>query len=117
EEFNREAANFEETCLKSLRAFESKRELTELFYKAFDGTEVLPLSFQEEYQQLKETEPIRAAELLVPISYGRLHQLRGLNRVMSDTGEYPVVVDVPYDSELGLDFNELSKQTFGVNIT
>ncbi len=114
-EFQREATNFEDTCLKPLRAFESNRELTELFYKAFDGTEVLPIVFQDEYEHLKHTEPIRAAELLVPISYGRLHQLRNLNRVMSDTGDYPIIVDVPYDNELGLDFNNLSNQTFGIS--
>lgn len=113
-DFRREADTFENACLKPLRAFESNRELTELFYRAFDGTEVLPASFRDEYEHLKQTEPIRAAELLVPISYGRLHQLRNLNRVMTGSDEYPQIIDVPYDDELGLDFSTLTKQTFGI---
>lgn len=113
-EFQQEAANFEASCLRSLRAFECSRDLTKLFYEAFDGTEVLPLAYQSEYEHLKYTEPIRAAELLVSISYGRLHQLRNVNRLITQPDEWPQIVDVPYSEEMGLDFSDLSKQTFGV---
>lgn len=113
-EYRQESANFDKACLRSLRAFESNSDLTKLFYKAFDGTEVLPLAFLNEYQALKKAEPIRATELLVPISYNRLGQLRGLNRVMSAPDEYPTVIDVPYDDQLGLDFSNINRQTFGI---
>ena len=101
--------------MNTLRAFESSRDLARSFYKAFDGVEVLPQSLQEEYNELKKTETIRAGELLVPISYGRLQQLHGVRRASNDYGEEgPWVVDVPYDEKLGLDFSDLSAQSFGV---
>lgn len=108
------ADKFNRACLKSLRAFEADRQLEKEFYKAFDGTEVLPLCLEEEYQALKRINFVKASELLVPIRYGRLHQLRDKKRVMTEPDEWPQVVDVPYSSELGLDFSNLTKQTFGV---
>lgn len=114
--YRQEAAEFDEACLQSLRAFESSRDLTRLFYKAFDGREVLPRVLREEYEQLKHTDFIRAAELLVPVRDGNVHQLRKLNRVSDDYGEDgPLVVDAPYSSELGLDFSSLARQTFGLS--
>jgi CRISPR-associated endonuclease/helicase Cas3 len=115
ENYEHEAANFKAACLKPLRAFEASRDLTEQFYKAFDGTEALPQELQNEYEALKHSDPIRANELLVPISYGRLWQLRNANRVMSGPKEWPPVVDVPYSEEIGLDFSDVSKQTFGIS--
>lgn len=118
EKFDQARAEFEAACLSSLRAFEASRYLEELFYQAFDGTEILPASLQDEYEALKETDFIRASELLVPIRYGRLHQLRSANRVLTDKGEWPIVVDVPYDEEMGLDFSDVSKQKrFGLSFS
>jgi CRISPR-associated endonuclease/helicase Cas3 len=116
EAYRQEAANFEAACVKPLRAFESSRDLERQFYKAFDGTEALPYCFENEYNYLKHTEPIRASELLVPISHRRLMQLRQLNRLMNDPqeGEWLPIVDAPYDDEIGLDFSDLSKQSFGL---
>lgn len=114
-EYQQAADDFEGACVKSLRAFESSRDLMRQFYKAFDGREVLPLELQNEYERLKATDFIRAAELLVPIREGQVHQLRQLKRISDDYGEDgPLVVDVPYSQELGLDFSDLSKQTFGI---
>ncbi len=106
-----QSAEFEASCLRTLRPFQSSHHLEEEFYKAFDGTEVLPEVFWDEYERLKEEDPIQAGELLVPISYRRFYQLRGLRRVLTE--EWPFVVDVPYTSEMGLDFNDL-KKTKGV---
>lgn len=115
-EYRQAAEDFEKTCLNSLRAFESNSFLTKLFYQAFDGTEVLPQDYRAEFLELKKTEPIRATELLVPISYGRLHQLRKLKRLMTEPDEWPQIVDVPYTKEIGLDFSDLSKQEFGIGV-
>lgn len=117
QKYDRAKTEFEAACLSSLRAFEASRDLEELFYQAFDGTEVLPALLQEEYELLKETDYIRASELLVPIRYGRLHQLRSANRVLTDKGEWPILVDVPYDEKLGLDFSNVSRQSFGVSFS
>ncbi len=115
DEYSHFAADFEGAVLKRLRAFEADPTLAEQFYQAFDGTEVLPESLQEDYQTLKQTDPIRASELLVPISYGRLHQLRNVNRILTPPKEWPPIVDVPYDQEIGLDFSDLSRQSFGIS--
>lgn len=117
EKFEQAKTEFEAACLASLQAFEASRNLEELFYQAFDGTEVLPACLQNEYETLKETDFIRASELLVPIRYGRLHQLRSANRVLTDKGEWPIIVDVPYDDEMGLDFSDVSRQSFGLSFT
>lgn len=116
QKYDRAKADFEAACLASLRAFEADRSLEELFYQAFDGTEVLPVALEDEYELLKKTDCIRASELLVPIRYGRLHQLRGANRVLTDKNEWPIIVDVPYDEKMGLDFSDVSRQSFGISI-
>jgi len=108
------AEQFRRACLKSLRAFEADRSLEKEFYKAFDGVEVLPQCLEDEYLELKKTNFVKASELLVSIRYGRLHQLRSQNRVMTEPDEWPQIVDVPYNEEVGLDFSNLSKQTFGI---
>lgn len=110
QEYALAAREFEAICIQPLRAFNADDGLEEAFYKAFDGTEVLPASLQNEYEALQKDDPIRAAELLVPISYGRLWQVRNAGRMVSQPGIWPPVVDVAYDSRLGLDFGNVSKR-------
>lgn len=111
EMYQQAAVEFEEACVKSLRAFESSRGLTREFYAAFDGREVLPRGLQKEYEQLKAANFIQATELLVPVREGHIHQLRNVNRVSDDYGEDgPLVVDAPYSAERGLDLSALSEQ-------
>lgn len=93
---------FVAACLADLRAFQSNPELAEAFDRMFDGTEVLPRSLAGEYERLTEEEPLRASELLVPISPGQLWQLRRAGKVVSTPREDPVVVDVAYEPERGL---------------
>ncbi|MBI4788421.1 MAG: CRISPR-associated helicase Cas3', partial [Chloroflexi bacterium] len=109
--YGEQATEFEANCLQTLRPFQSSDHLEEQFYRAFDGTEVLPEVHQVEYEKLKEDDPIRANELLVPISYGRYHQLRNARRVLTE--KWPFVVDVPYDEKLGLDFSDLKRKARG----
>ncbi|RMD59145.1 CRISPR-associated helicase Cas3' [Candidatus Parcubacteria bacterium] len=100
------AQEFEETCLHSLHAFDADEGLAELFYRAFDGLEVLPASLYDEYEMLKEEDPIRAAELLVPISWGRYYALANEGRVLPREPGEPYIVQATYDSETGLAFTE-----------
>ena len=97
QEYEIAADEFESVCLKTMRAFCSDQSLEELFYKAFDGIEVLPEVFYDTYQEYKQSEPIRAGELLVPISIGRYHALK-------NSGQ-PYIAKFPYSSELGLTFD------------
>jgi len=106
--YDEEGMEFEANCLQTLRPFESSDHLEEQFYRAFDGTEVLPQLYWDEYEQMKEEDPIRAGELLVPISYKRFFQLRGAGRLLTE--KWPYVVNIPYTSELGLDFSDLKKK-------
>jgi CRISPR-associated endonuclease/helicase Cas3 len=101
----RAADEFEAACLQTLRPFQADALLEDLFYRAFDGLEVLPASLYDAYQALQETEPIRAGELLVPISWGRYHALSGAGLVLPRAPRMPYVVDVPYSAETGLTFD------------
>lgn len=103
-EFDHAAAEFEASCIRSLRAFQADRSLEELFYRAFDSIEVLPNDFYDEFMQLKEEEPIRAYELLVPISWGRYHALAAQGHLVRGDRDIPPVVLTEYSSALGLTF-------------
>jgi CRISPR-associated endonuclease/helicase Cas3 len=105
-DYKHAAAEFEATCIRPLRPFQADEHLEDLFYKAFDGLEVLPWALHDEYQALKEDNPIRAGELLVPISWGRYHALANEGRVLPRDRHEPYVVRARYDSEIGLNFAE-----------
>ncbi|MBN1315983.1 MAG: CRISPR-associated helicase Cas3' [Anaerolineales bacterium] len=105
EKFEYSAREFDAVCTQTLRAFQADEMLEELFYQAFDGLEVIPESSHTEYQQLKEEDPIRANELLVPISWGRYFALANEGRVYPKERREPYVVKVKYSPEKGLDFN------------
>ena len=104
-EFEIQADEFESICLKTMRAFCSDQSLEELFYKAFDGIEVLPEVFCDEFQEYKQSDPIRAGELLVPISIGRYHALKNSRQLYPKERREPYIAKVPYSSELGLTFD------------
>ena len=104
-EYTKAAQEFQDVCIRKMRPFQSDTALEEEFYKAFDSIEVLPESLVNEYRQLRDKEPIRAGELLTPISWRRymaLHRQRLIHP--REKGE-PPVVGAPYSSELGLTFD------------
>lgn len=103
-EFEHHAAEFKASCIQPLRAFQADRSLGELFYKAFDSIEVLPNGLYDEFMQLKEDEPIRAHELLVPIRWGRYHALAKEGLIRPGNRDIPTVALTGYSSELGLTF-------------
>lgn len=100
------AQEFRESFLGTLSPFSSDPGLERAFDRLFDGTEVLPLCLEEEYQRLQKERPLEASELLVPISWGRWHQLRLSQRIWTEPGEWPPIVDVSYSETLGLMFDE-----------
>ncbi len=106
EEYIVVADEFEATCVRTLRPFAADEGLEDLFYQAFDGLEVLPISLYDEYERLKEEEPIRANELLVSISWRRYHALANEGRVLPRERREPYVVRAAYSSEVGLTFDE-----------
>ena len=104
-EYRNAAADFDRTCVRTMRPFAADEGLEEMFYKAFDGLEVLPDSLYDEYKTLSEEEPIRAGELLVPISWGRFHALKSNGQVPSRNRREPYRVTAEYNSAVGLTFN------------
>lgn len=101
EQFRQTLTEFENICLNTLYPFQASETLEEQFYAAFDGVDVLPASLQDEYESLKDNEPLAASELLVTISYRQLAQLKRRGKVL--TTEWPKVVDCPYTKDKGLD--------------
>jgi len=105
-EYEAAAREFRETFLEPLAPFNSDPSLEQAFDKLFDGLEVLPLSLEEEFQRLQKERPLEATELLVPISWGRWHQLRLNQKIWTEPDQWPQVVDVPYSGKLGLMFDD-----------
>lgn len=101
ESFQSAMRSFEHSCLNNIYAFSSDDALEDAFYKAFDNIDVLPQCFAEEYNQLKDTEPMKASELFVGISYNRYHQLK--RHFLIQPGVLPIV-NANYSEELGLQF-------------
>ncbi len=104
EKYENAAANFDRMCIRPMRPFAADEGLEEAFYRAFDGLEVLPASLYNEYKTLNEEEPIRAGELLVPISWGRFHALKNSDQILRN-GREPYRVTAKYNSEVGLTFD------------
>ncbi|HHX65976.1 MAG TPA: hypothetical protein GX702_13930 [Chloroflexi bacterium] len=103
---------FEVACLGGLVPFQSSHHLEVLFSRAFDGIDVLPKCLEDEYEQIKEENPILAQELVCTISYGRLCQLRRAELTWEDTDSHhgPIPIEVPYDDKIGLDLSILRQQ-------
>lgn len=107
-DFAHAATEFDANCVRTLRAFQADRTLEDIFYRAFDSIEVLPNDLYDDYLKLMDDEPIRAYELLVPISWRRYHALARRGKVRARDGDIPWVVLTPYSSKLGLTFEESS---------
>jgi CRISPR-associated endonuclease/helicase Cas3 len=104
--YTESAEEFEATCIRTLYAFSADEALAKLFYRAFDSIEVLPESLYDEYERLRENEPIRTRELMVPISWGRYHVLANEGHVLPHEEKGPHIVRAPYNSQVGLTFDD-----------
>ena len=105
EEYKNAAANFDRMCIRPMRPFAADEELEKMFYEAFDGFEVLPEVFHNQYKTLSDEDPISAGELLVPISSRRFHVLRNAGQVLPKNKREPYRINAEYNSEVGLTFD------------
>jgi CRISPR-associated endonuclease/helicase Cas3 len=104
-EYEFAAQEFEATCIRKLRAFQADPALEDLFYKAFDGIEVLPNDLYDEFLWLQKNDPIRTNELLVPVSWRSYHMLAKKGQIKRGDREIPPVVMTPYNADKGLTFD------------
>jgi CRISPR-associated endonuclease/helicase Cas3 len=105
--YKKTAHEFRTIFLEPLKPFDSEPRLEEEFNRLFDSLEVLPACLKKEYETLKDKNLLEASQLLVPISWRRWYQMIKAKRVISEEGEWPKVVDVPYSEEWGLDFRKI----------
>lgn len=100
EEIAKNRREFRESCLESLRAFETDDGLEEQFDSLFQGTEVLPLSEVETYRTLIKDSVLEAGKLLVPISW--YHVQRHQDKFLWNKDLRIITADFPYNTEYGL---------------
>lgn len=101
------AKEFRKGVLAHLLPFDTCADLEDMFYQQFDGAEVLPLCKVEEYRMRLDSEPLAAPMLSVPISHQQLQALMRQQKILLPTcfalpAKSPRIVDLPYDSETGL---------------
>lgn len=107
--------DFSHSILRLLRPFQSADPgIARKFYELFDGIDVLPSDKEEEFwRRIRESgNYIDASMLLVSISWGQYMQLHKLQCTVTppDSDEWPKVVDVPYNSQSGLDIEAVIQQ-------
>ncbi|MFN3266587.1 MAG: CRISPR-associated helicase Cas3' [Deinococcales bacterium] len=94
------AREFAAQTLEQLRAFEHDKDLERQFDRLFDGIQVLPACFLEEYTRLLENSPIRASGLLVSAPRWIIGGLREF--VKWNETHQVFIAHLPYDQELGM---------------
>lgn len=88
--------------MRDLKPFSSSPDLRQSFEDLFDGVEVLPKRFHQQYEREKDVSPIQARSLLVSISGQQLSRFRKLGLITQDEKLNLWVADLTYDDTLGL---------------
>lgn len=109
---------FQNEVMRSLKPF-NNRGLDDLFFRMFDGIEVLPASNLAIYEQLiAQHQYLEAAGWLVPIAWRDYKRLEKLGKAWHETqgkrGDL-YIVQVPYDSDNGLDLYSIYRAEEAVN--
>ena len=98
--------------LNGLRPFNSDKESEAKFEQLFDGVEVLPACFEQEYvDRIAHDDFLEASRLFVSISQKKYQQLarQGKIRSLGDDRHKKWIVKQPYSSEHGLLFDTFSQ--------
>ncbi len=91
---------FSNNVLSTCRPFSSDEKIEGLFEEMFDGYEVLPASFESEYERRLEETPLLAPGLLIPITRGQYFSLKSRGRLRQF--DRVTIADCRY-TELGLE--------------
>lgn len=107
ESWQQAAAEFDRFVIKPLHAFESADAgLSEMFRALLDECDVLPLSLEEEHQQLKDERPIEAAALAVPLNWRQYKMLERRGQAWPAGADRLFMTSAPYDSHTGLQLED-----------
>lgn len=117
--YEESALKFERDILDNIPAFESGEP--HKFYELFDGIEVLPTTSIDEYYEVRDNRGyLEASQYLVSISYALYSEFKQYGLIVparDQEGEYSDHINVPYDSEYGLDIDGArQKQKSGVGM-
>jgi len=96
---NRKVESILEGVIQTNRPLSSHPELEQAFEQLFDGCEVVPETFEQEYRRRLADEPLSAALLRVPISEGQRQRLRRAGLI---DGE---IARLEYSQTVGLNLN------------
>jgi len=96
---------FRESCLHTLKAFNSNEDLSNKFDELFDNTEVLPYCLEEEFKRVYEISILEAYGLLVPVSWKYLYGFPA----RYDNKYRVKIIDASYDTEIGLLLSKTDK--------
>lgn len=98
---HKHAQMFLENTLANLQAFDSDKNLAKEFDKLFDGMQVLPQQFYEEYKKRHDESPIHARALLVSLPFKK-PQYYLYDRFRFDDEFKLWIAYLEYDAQLGL---------------
>jgi len=82
------------------------KSLERSFYQQIDEVPVLPLQFEDEYNDLYTADPLAASELLVPLRWGQYKMLENQRRAWRNEDGSLFYVDAPYSADFGLQLEE-----------
>lgn len=113
DEVRRSAEEFRAVAVNTLKAFAQDETLEQKFDDLFDGIQVLPKCFQQEYEKTLEVSPIEASSLLVNAPRWITAGLREYV-CWSETLKL-FVADLPYSAELGMEWKapEVREDSWG----
>lgn len=105
--YEQAASEFQESVISAMRPYASAdKELLRKFYELFDGIEVVPAEFLNNYfDDLETTGHLAASQWLVNLSYRQFAEFKGKGMIVVSGSEDNTLdcIRVPYDSEFGLD--------------
>ena len=96
-------SDFCASTLATLRAFQANPGLEDVFYKAFDSVDVLPMGLSSDYEAVRESNPLEASQLFVPLRWGQYAMLKSKGLARESDDHHLKEVDAYYDSDTGLD--------------
>lgn len=105
--FDSARADFQQVVIGPLHPFESADAgLTALFRAQIDECAVLPITLEDEYEQLKNDHPVEAAALTVSLRWGQYKMLEGRGQAWPSAEPGLFFTSAAYDPDTGLQLED-----------